>query len=73
MNSASRGGPRPRPPLPPWFRPRLSAAIVFAFLVGYGILLFAQRPDPTAAQLVFRAVVVAGGLAGLAWLWATRR
>lgn len=71
MTSARRGGPRP--PLPPWFRPRLSLAMIFAFLVGYGILLAVRRPDPTTAQLVFRAVVVASGLAGLAWLWSTRR
>lgn len=39
---------------------------IFAFLIVFGAVLFLVRPEPTAAQTVFRIAIVAVGLIGLA-------
>lgn len=45
---------------------RLRFILIFTAL--FGIVLFLTRPDPTRAQTLFRARVVAVGIAGLTWL-----
>lgn len=45
---------------------RDALTFIFAFLVVFGGALFLVRPEPTAAQTVFRLALVGIGLAGLA-------
>lgn len=67
----------PRPPeppaprrslLPPWFRPRVSLAMTFGFLMVWALVMQLLDDAPTRAQTVFRGVVFLAGLAGLASL-----
>ena len=45
---------------------RLRLQIIFAFMAIYALILFLRHPDPTRAQVIFRAVCVVIGVAGLA-------
>ena len=41
---------------------------IFVFTALFGVVLFLTRPDPTRAQTIFRASLIAAGMAGLGWL-----
>jgi anaerobic C4-dicarboxylate transporter len=41
---------------------------ILMFTALFGVVLFLTRPDPTRAQTIFRAGLIAIGVAGLAWL-----
>lgn len=47
--------------------------VIFAFLLLYGVILSLLRPDPTRAQVLFRAAISATGLIGLLWMVTRRR
>jgi hypothetical protein len=42
--------------------------VIFAFLLIFPGLMFITSPDPTRAQVLFRASTALAGLIGLAWL-----
>lgn len=45
---------------------RLRFILIFTAL--FGVILFLTRPDPTRVQTLFRASLIAVGLAGVGWL-----
>ncbi len=50
---------------------RLRFILIFTAL--FGVILFLTRPDPTRAQTIFRASLIAVGLAAVAWLHVRNR
>lgn len=54
-------------------RRRNQLRFILVFVALYGLILFLIRPHPTRAQMIFRLVLIAVGVLGLAWMHTRRR